>query len=215
MASEVANVLASLPTSQFATKENLSLVASGRGWLPRLQLFIASSTACKEGKFQVNRYGLVKSRNLIDDMTQQVDVMALAWRPKAADINNSVNYYNPNTPEFKKIQEGSKSFGNGCMAGPEFLIWIPSAKCFATFFMNSETAQGEAPNLVALIGRPASLKVQAIPTKKYGTYYAPLVTTCSETLAMPDPEEMRSQATAFVNPKDSEQELAEEPERDR
>lgn len=215
MSTDLTTVLNNLPVSKYATKDNMALVATGGGWLPRLQLLIASSNLCKAGLFPPNRYGLVRSRTIVDDLLQSVNVLPLAWRPKAADINNKVNYYNPKTNEFKEIQAKSNMFGNGCMTGPEFLLWIPTSQTFATFFMNSVTAQGEAPNLAIRIGRPATIKVQIVPHKKYGPYGAPLITDCSEKLAAPDPEEMNRQLEKFNNPKESEQELAEEPERAR
>lgn len=215
MSGEIATILESLPANKYATKENMAMVASGGGWLPRLQLFIATSNLCKAGQFPPNKYGLVRSRTIVDDLSAQVNVVPLSWRPKAADLANGVNHYNPVTVEFKRVQKLSEEFGNNCMSGPEFLVWIPVAKSFATFFMNSITAQSEAPNLASLIGKPASLKIQIIPHKKYGPYASPLPTPCSEVLDMPPMEDLKIQIEKFNNPKESEVEVAEDPERDR
>jgi hypothetical protein len=212
--SQLSTMLANLPQSKHATKDALAAVASGGSWIPRLQLYISSSELCKAGKFPVNNYGLVRSRAVIDNLTGEVNVIPLAWRPKAADIKNGVNYYDHKSDSFRTIQEKSQTFGNNCMCGPEILVWIPVAKSFATFFMASTTAQGEAPNLIGLIGKPATLKVQPIQSKKYGTYYAPLVVACSESLDEPDQESFGTTIDKFCNPKESELEAAEPQEED-
>lgn len=210
MSTDLVTTLDSLPVSKYATPDAMAAVAAGGTWLPRLQLFIASSNLCKAGSFTPNRYGLVRSRTVIDDLSKSVNVLPLSWRPKATDINEKVNYFDPSKPEFREIQSRASSFGNGCMVGPEFLLWVPVSGVFATFYMNSITAQGEAPGLAKRIGRPATLRVQIISHKKYGPYGAPLVTDCSEQLNAPNLEELKIQLERFNNPKESELEMVDE-----
>lgn len=175
------NKIANLPQGKYAVDEVFNTVAVSSGYLPYIQLYGGTSEAVKRQKIGIGRYGLVRSKDNIEDLTVAVDILVLSWRPRAMQTGDEMlSIYNSTSPEFKKIMEKSEIKDSGCMFGPEFLIWLPSAKptCFATFFMSSKTSRRESPNLRALMGKPATLKAQLIETKKY-MWHGPVVVPCS------------------------------------
>lgn len=202
--------------SKHADDKTFDSMSSG-GFLPRLQLMGSSSTAVKEGKINQGHYALVRGKDQIEDLTKEVNVVVLAWRPQALEIGAEtvLSVYNPKHPDFSRIAEKSEEADSGCMYGPEFLVWVPSHKVFATFFMSSKTARREAPQLKGLLGRAATLKAQLIKAKKYA-WHGPVVTPCSAPLDLPNMEEAQVEVNKFNNPPENETEKAPEAgDRDR
>lgn len=86
---------------------------------------------------------------------------------------------------------------------PEFLLWVPNAQRFCTFFMSSKTSRRQAPELRALLGRGATLKVQFIETSRY-SWHGPIVVPCSTPFTnLPNPVELKRQRDVFCNPEES------------
>ncbi len=89
------------------------------------------------------------------------------------------------------------------MYGPEFLVYIPSLRRFATYFMSSKTSRRQAPELNALKGRGATLKCKLIETPKY-SWHGPVVTVCNTQLSnLPSSEDVEEQLGRFNNPDES------------
>lgn len=162
--------------------DEFSKMATTGSWLPRVQLYISSSNECKAGTFPVNHYGLVVMKGQIIDLGTRVEVLPLAWRPKALDTKASppVSRYDVKSQDFRNIQERSSGRDSGCMYGPEYLLWIPSLKKFATFFMGTKSARREAPVLKTKLDekRAATLESTFVKTTSY-SWQAPKVTGCS------------------------------------
>src|SRR4051812_46422766 len=172
----------------------------------------SSSNAVKEGKINQGCYGLVRGKDQIEDLTKEVPVLVLGWRPKALQIGKEdiLSIYNPASAEFKRIATlaDSGAQDTGCMYGPEFLVWIPSAKAFATFFMSSKTSRREAPQVKALMGKAALLKAQLIKAGKF-VWHGPVCTMYSQPVSdMPDMAEVTEQVTKFNSPPETESEQA-------
>lgn len=196
-------------------------VITAASFLPYISLYGGNSAACKEGKIGIGRYGLVRQKDKIEDLTSEFNVLALAWRFKAMQIADGaiISNYNPKTEAFLTIKEKSEVKDSGCMYGIEFLFWVPElpAKCFATFYCNSKTSRREAQNIrpfcpqqsdpskgvVAHGPLAATLKSQLIKTERY-MWHGPVVTQCSTQFELPSMEEMIQQAQKFANPKESE-----------
>lgn len=203
--------MADLPVARHASDETFLTIASGAGFLPRLQLYGANSGDCKRGKIGMGRYGLVRVKDQIEDLTAVCNCLPLSWRPMALRIDGDeiTAVYNPQNPEFQKIQEESEEKDTGCMFGPQFLLWLPDATppTFATFFCMNKTMRREAPNLKGLIGRAATLKSTLIESKKY-QWHGPVVVPCSTPFQLPPQDEMRRVLDQFCNPKETEVETA-------
>ncbi len=198
-------------------------VVTAGSFLPYISLYGGNSNACKEGLIGIGRYGLVRSKDKIEDLSTEFNVLAIAWRYKAMQIGEGIiSNYNPKSEAFLTIKEKSEIKDSGCMYGIEFLFWVPElpAKCFATFYCNSKTSRREAQNIRPFCPvapnqatgdqghgpLPMTLKAQLIKTEKF-KWHGPVATQCSTQFALPPMEEMIEQATKFANPKESEVEV--------
>lgn len=212
-----------LTGGELAPKGTFSAIVAGGDYLPYLQLFGSKSDACAEGKIGIGRYGLVKDKQ-ITDVGAELDLVIVSWRSKAVQSGDDfIIDYNPEideasgeirNPTFKRIVDLSTVRDSGCMYGPEFLLWIPSANTFATYHMNSKTGRREARNMEPLVGKAATLKCHLIEQGKY-KWHGPVVTGCSTPIDPPPDEELRNQWTKFHNPPKSDVEVANDEERAR
>ena len=184
------------------------------GFLPRLQLMTGNSKQCKSGKFPVNKYALISGQEHIE-VGEPIDVLVLVWRPKAIDTGaeEMIISHDIESTEFQRIQEQSNVKDSGCMFGQEFLVYVPSHEKFATFFMGTKTARREAPNMLALCQKGATLSAQEIKTKRH-TYYSPQIVKCSTAFKLPTKEACLEQIAEFNNPKVQEVERVEKDEAD-
>lgn len=207
MSQELINVN-EMGLSKYADDKSFEQISSV-GFLPRVQLMGSNSNAVKEGQIGQGHYALIRGKDQVQDLTKEVPVVVLSWRPKAMEITSEsvISVYNPKSSEFDRIAKKSEESDSGCMYGPEFLLWVPSLKAFATFFMSSKTARREAPQLKGLLGKAALLKSQLIKAKKFA-WHGPVVTPCSQPLDLPDLDEAREQAQKFNNPPENETEAA-------
>ncbi len=211
----VSNQLAGLAPGKYSDDKAFLSVAAGAGFLPRVQLFGANSGDVKRGKIGMGRYGLVRGKEQIEDLTVSCNCLVLSWRPKAMRIDGDdiTVVYNPQSEAFGKICADSEEPDSGCMYGPEFLIFLPEAQpaCYATIFFSSKTMRREAPNLKGLIGKAATLKSHLIETKKF-SWHGPLVLPCSTPLPVTDEQlgDLRGMVEKFNNPPETEVEAAPE-----
>lgn len=222
MSNELDTLNQNFPMSQHTQDEKMwGEVVAAASFLPYISLYGGNSNACKEGLIGIGRYGLVRQKDKIEDLTAEFNVLALAWRFKAMSIGEGgiISQYNPKSEAFLAIKEKSEIKDSGCMYGVEFLFWVPElpARCFATFYCNSKTSRREAQNIRPFCPAPAdpqkgteahgplpmTLKTQLIKTEKY-KWHGPVATQCSTQFALPTTEEMIEQATKFANPKESE-----------
>jgi len=181
-------------------------VTSG-DYLPRLQLMTSNSEIVKDGKFKMNHYALVKDQNYTD-LGDQIDVLLIEWRPKAIEIEEQIlAVYDPDDTEFQRIQVESGKKDTGCMYGPEFLVWIPKAEEFATFFMGSKSSRRESSNVRALLKKAGTLKSKKITTPQY-TWYTPIIEKCASAFDVPEQDLIIEQWEKFTNPPKSEVEKA-------
>ncbi len=204
--------LQEMGAAKYADDKSFAVVAQGANYLPRVQLMGANSNAVKEGKIGQGRYAFVRGKDQMEDLTQEIPVLVLGWRPKALQIleDEVISVFNPASEEFKRIAATADSGAQdtGCMYGPEFLVWVPAVKAFGTFYMSSKTARREAPQMRALMGKLALLKCQLIKAGKF-IWHGPVVTMCSQAVSdMPGIEDVTEQVTKFNNPPESEKEAA-------
>jgi len=199
--------------------EAFALATKVGDYLPRIQLMTSQSTKCKKKEFPIDHYALVQGQNFID-LGESVDVLVIAWRPKAIEIGDEIiSVFDPKDTEFERIQLQSDVKDSGCMFGPEYLMWVPTQKQFATFFMGSKSSRRESPSVKALLKNAATLKSHLIETKKY-SWQSPIATPCSTPFDMPGADDLIKQVTKFNNPPKQEIEkideaTADSQERDR
>ena len=169
-------------------------------FLSRLQLFGSKSVACAEQKIGIGHWGLVND-DVITDLGVSTDVIVLAYRPKALDTSGDtvINNHDATSEVYAAIREKSKVKDSRCMYGPEFLVFVPSEKIFATYFASSKTARREAKKFKTLIGCGVTLKCRLIKQPPH-TWHGPVVLPCSAALKLPDLEIIKKEIAKFKNP---------------
>src|SRR5215831_6237732 len=161
------NALTELPDfgmGKYVTDEAFDAISMAGSFLPRLQLFGGNSDAVKEQKIPIAHFGLVRSKDQIEDLGVGVDVIPLSLRFAAMRLEegNVVSVYNPDNPEFKQIMADSEEPNSRCMYGPQFLVYIPHIKTFATFLFGSKTSRREGRNMKPLLRRGATLRSKLV-----------------------------------------------------
>lgn len=200
---------ASITVSQSGgdSKALAETVQSG-DYLPRLQLMSSNSDKCKTGDFPVNHYAMIRDQTFID-LGTDVDVLVIAWRPKALEIGEElISSFDKDSATFKDIQDRSAQQNSGCMYGPEFLMWIPEQESYVTFFMGSKSSRKEAPNVHAKLQNSGTLSSKLVETKRY-KWQTPIMKGCSTPMTPPDKVEMQKEVDKFLSPKESDLEIAE------
>lgn len=195
-----------LSKSKYGDDAVFNELATSSDFLPRLQLFGSNSELVKRGKIPMAHWGVVIQKDQLEDLGEQVDCLPLSWRPKAMRLRNEgeapLSYFNPKSGDFLTVQEESEIQDSGCSFGPEYLVYLPAVKRYATYFMNTKTARNQATELRALIGRGATLKVKLIEAPKY-SWHGPVVTVCQTKFEVPSLEDMKKVLEKFNNPDDS------------
>lgn len=207
-----------LDMSQVPVMEKTDLQAlTAASFLPRLQFYSSKSDACASGKVGINSYGLVTG-NAISDLGKEIEIIAVAYRPLALKIDGDevTSSHDMHSDFFKEVMELSKTKDSGCLYGPQFLVWLPSAEVFCTFLMGSKSARRESPVIIDRINKATILKSHEIKTSKY-TWWAPLAIRSDAPVAsLPDPQETMEQVIKFMNPpKEAIKEKVEEAASDR
>jgi len=194
------------------SEDDWDATATSASFLPRIQLMTSSTALCKSGKFPINHYAVVRDQKF-DDLGENVDVLVIAWRPKALETGDAIiSVYDPSDAEFQRIQDRSLNVKNsGCMFGPEFLVWIPKAKIFGTFFMGTKSSRREAGNAKSRLKAAATLGSQFCKNKEY-EWYAPEVSACSTPFDMPERASLVEAIEKFNNPPKNEVETVTEDE---
>lgn len=214
-------VTADSPLTKYS-EEDFADVSKVGDYLPRLQVMGSNSDPVKEGKIPQGVLALVKDKNNPVDVGKELEVVVVSWRPKAMRLDGGtpLSYFNRHSAEFKAVAAESDIKDSNCMFGPEFLLYVPTRKTFATFYMGSKSARKESPNMLALMkkaaedaGRPgfamapATIRVKFIAksaTNKY-SWHAPQVNPCTtpQDVSAVDPEEFKEELTKFNNPPES------------
>lgn len=190
--------------SKYADDQALANVTKVGDYLPYIQLCGSSTNLVKEGKVPMAHFALVKGKG-ITDLTKEFHAVILSWRPKAMNFNDMEIAFNPKGDLFKKIQaaaDADSQSGNGY--GPEYLVWLPEYKQFATFFMSSATARNEAPNTQTFLGQACTFESVVIKNKKF-TWHGPSTKKCPlSEIAMPDEQTRLDVTHKFENPPEAE-----------
>lgn len=201
--SDLVNV-ADLPMNKYNDDKTWGAIATASSFLKRIQLYTGSSPAIASGLIGPGHFGLVNSKDSIEDLGLSADCLPLSWRFKAMEFGEAViSAYNPNSQQFKDIQAKSEVADSGCSYGIEFLIWLPTQKQFVSYFMNSKTSRRKAPDVKGQLGRPTTIRSELISRGKQ-KWHGPVITLCSTPFQMPTEEDVLEQATKFANPKESE-----------
>ena len=189
------------PLSKWS-EDDFKSVSSG-GWLGRVQLMGGNTELVKAGKFPLNHYAHITDKETIDDLGLTVDCACITWRPKALDMSGDeiINVYDPKDPEFQRIQDLAGVKDSMCMFGTEFLIWLPTLKKFALFYMGTASARRESPQMMALLQKAVTLDSKYVnPKNSPHSWQAPVVKSCSTPFELPSEEALKREIYRFNNP---------------
>lgn len=216
-----------LPSTSVLDVKAFDDMAKGGGFLPRLQLFNASSKAVSRpgSKFKAGHYGVIRGKDDGVDFGPSVDILALLRRPKAIDTSDkpAVSVYDMSHPDFARIKADSEIKDSGCQWGPSFLVIIRGFG-LAEFFLGSSTFRPEAQKLYPFLPHsqadidalaaankkidglvphgplPCTLRTNYIEAKH--SWYVPVVVECSLPFTqadMPQPADMKKEVEKFLN----------------
>lgn len=188
--------------SKYSTPENFEATTSA-GYLSRVQVMGSSCNEVKKKLFPMGEFALVNGKSF-KQLSTEFDAYVLSWRPKAMQfIPEVLSFYNPRSDDFKKIQARAGQPNAGCGFGSEFLLWIPTFECFATFFMGNSSGRRESPAVMTFLGKAATFKCVYIETKQ-NSWHAAEVRKCEIDLGQPDVDKMNEVLAEFNNPPETE-----------
>ncbi len=175
-------------------------MAKGADYLCRLQLQGSNSKLVKLKKIPCGHYAYITTKENFLDLGESVDVLAITWRPRALDMSGPtpVSFYDPKTPQFKDVADRSFVSDSNCTFGPDFLVWIPEIKRFASLHWGSRTARLDAPAFKAMMdeNKPCTLSCRIIEKPKF-VWEAMTVNACTAPLVLPDMERTQDQVEKF------------------
>lgn len=183
-------------------------VAKNKEYLPRLKLCGSQAGECQRGQVGIGNYAIIKSKDDLEDVGSELDIVIIAGRAKAVQLSDPpIQAFDPESDLFKDLMEESTKKDSDAMYGPEFLVWIPRTRQFATFFLCNPTGRRFAPDMHARLRNAATLGSKLIETAKY-KWHGPTIKDCAIDVELPDTETISAVATKFVGEKDSNVEVA-------
>ena len=213
-----------LGIQQQGQSQELAKLTRTSDFLPQLRVYGSESDVVKEGKFPMGHLGLYITADNVIDLTEQVDCLAIMYRPRASIITGDtpVSFYNYESPEFKDIKDKGMFGERGYLVGLEYLLYFPNVLKFGLFLMGNKTLRRESVNLKALMDEAtsgktlatATIKIKLIKTTKY-SWHGVEIYGCSTPLDWPEGDLLKERIADFQNPKESEVELADETGRAR
>jgi hypothetical protein len=191
--------LVQLTPNALTTDVEFDKALASSSFLPRVQLFGSNSNAVKEDKIGKGRYGLVRSKDSIEDLGPTMNCIPLDFRWKAMQITEAaiVSVYDFKSEAFEKLKTTADTVkDSGCMWGPEFLIWLPEQATFATLYLSSISSRREAKPIRSMIGFGCTLTAELIKKAKY-VWHAPKSSKCLTALVAPNAAEMNEEIAKF------------------
>jgi len=214
--------LSQLPSTQLGSDDAFADLAKGGDFLARLQLY-SKGSAVDQQLIAPGHWGIPESAEDITDLGESIDVLPLARRPKALDMNDRdavIAAYDMESDEFKRIMAAAQGKDSGCMYGPSFLVIERSTGRFLEYFCGTKSTRSEAKKIYPFLPLtpgdieargldgvdphgplPVTLRVKYI--KKKFSWHAPVVIKCSTPFQqLPMPAVIVKQVQDFINPKE-------------
>lgn len=208
-----------IPTSAVPQSDTTAIasVSKNKEYLPRIKLCGSQAGECQRGQVGIGNYALIKSREDVTDIGDNLDVIVVAGRAKAFQLSDPpIQAFDTDSDLFKDLVEESTKKDSEAMYGPEFLLYLAEYELFVTYFLCNPTGRKVAPNIAARMNNSANLSSILIQNKKKGyQWHGPVIKDCGAPLEVPDLKVIAEVATKFLNEKDSKVELADEGGRER
>lgn len=224
-----------LPSTQLGTDEQFEEFARNTDFLGRLTLY-TKGDAVSQGLVPPGTYGIPDGQKIIK-LGPQIDILPLARRTKALDMNEPVTAnYDANSEQFKDIQARSVEPNSKCMWGTSFLVVERTTGRFLEFFPGSKSSRSRAGDIFPFLPLsqedidrkaaagadvsqmkphgplPCTLKAEFIKSNKGFSWHVPDVHPCSVPFSnLPSQERINSEIDKFTHPKNEVEEIQEEP----
>lgn len=209
-------------------------------FLQRVQLF-TKGRYIDSGIIPPGHYGVPVDEETIEDLGTEIDLIPLAWRAKAIDMNDRdaiIVNYDSDSDEYKRIRAtADNETDSHCMYGPTFLIYERSTGKFYELFFGNASARRESSKLLGFCAispyaatelskqtgkkveargpLPCTLKAKYITKGTWG-WHVPACHQCSIPFDnLPDIKVILDEITKFYSLKTSEVEKVEEPVKKR
>lgn len=193
--------LSTLGDFQKQTSNDLAAISTSATFLPRLQLMTANSDVVKKGQFEMNAYALIKG-DIHVNVGKELQVIPFCWRSKAIDMSGDVveAFYDIQHAKFVDIRRRADVPNSMCMFGPEFLVWVPSHKSFALFFLGTKSNKRDNSTFLNdNLKKVVTLSSKVIETAKY-TWTAVKCVPSNQVVELPNMEALQEEVGRFNNP---------------
>jgi len=214
-------------STQVATDEDFDNLGASSTFLRRIELK-SKGALIDTGKVKPGHYCIIKSKEEADDLGDSIDILPLARRPKAIDMNDDeqiVVTYDRNSDLFKDIEKRSWQSNSRCQFGASFLVVERSTGQLYELFLGSASNRREVGAVSDflplsdvdikrrdLTGQeshgPLSLtmKSKRVENKKKGWSWFVMVTKpCSNKFTknqIPSADVLKAEIAKFLNPDD-------------
>lgn len=183
-------------------KAELAVTSSGQQF-PYIIVCGATTKVAQAGKINVGHFAMFQGKNFTD-LGKSFIGLFLKWRPKAmAYEGNARSSYDPNSAEFKDIEEAANAGTQGYSYGPEFLVWLPEFGKFATYLLGNKTGRNESPNILGPLKEQGIFvckqTAELIEGKKH-SWHGPRTYAYEHQIQMPEEESLRLALEKFANP---------------
>ncbi len=214
-------------STQVASDDDFNDLGSSSKFLRRIELK-SKGALIDTGKVGPGHYCIVKSSEEADDLGDSIDVLPLARRPKAIDMNDLeqiVVTYDRKSKLFKDIEQRAGQPNSRCQFGASFLVVERSTGQLYELFLGSASNRREVgtvsdflPLNAADIDRrgiagqephgplPLTLKSKRVENKKNNwSWFVMVPKPCGNDFTknqVPDPDVLKAEITKFLNPDD-------------
>jgi len=181
-------------------------VAASNEYLSRIQVMGSNSALVIDGSLSLGQFALINSKEDFLALGKTIDVLVCAFMFKAMDLTADpiLTSYDPSDSVFQAIKDRSTVSDSQNLCGLDFLLWLPSANRFVSFYLSSKSARKIAPKMRSYIiddkvPSPATLTCNLVKGKKFSWHVA-AVGDCTTPFDMPSQEEFTKVLNKFQNP---------------
>lgn len=157
-----------IPKSKGIEKaDKLASVVGGGDYLAYLDFRSSKRAVVQNDGWPANTFALCENQEA-DNIGGDFDAILLDVRPTAVDFNGGVDkVHDPEGARFLEIKADTDDKISGNAYGPEFLVYLPEQKKFATFHMSNKSDRklGSGKNL-ELLGTVVKFGSKSVSAEK-------------------------------------------------
>lgn len=200
-----------VPALQLGTDDQFKDLSKS-SFLGRLQLYSKNAQVTK-GLIGAGHYGIPETGDDVTDLGKSVDLLVLARKPKAIDMNDKqaiITSYDMGSADFQRIQSKADGIKDSkCMYGPSFLVFERTTCRFLEFFCGTKSTRTEAGKMFPYLPSaannyspsPLTLECAFVEKGSY-TWHVPVVKPCSTAFdTVPDAAVIMREINKFLTVK--------------